>query len=359
MSSSTTKCVIRIDENGPRVESNGNTVASDLKLTLKDYIPEVKNWTTWNGILNKGDEINISTPYKFIAVRARNTGTTTGSTINPPTGEIDLTSACLPANNSLASNCGCSDDAAVSSEVLLDFEMNQYTTYELDTKTIYSTNPYIFDCSHGATAAGVTGWNGCVVGTTEPCGVTGATGATGSVGITGGIGGTCVIGATTVAQPAQGVYEYLFTGLLKDNNLVIKTEDAECDYKCKLDYYAYIKKDNDYVMFIWDDTAGKWVIVRLDVKISEVVENKTPYNIIELIEWSTTNYTYKDSNITMPSIESGATAINSYEGSVTEQDVNMPVVFKMNSLFIMESKTFTGKITSRLNNLDVNVMLAV
>jgi len=356
--SSTTKCVIRIDENGPRVESNSNVIASDLKLTLKDYIPEVTNWTTWNGILNEGETISISTPYKFIALRARNAGNSVGSTLNPPTGAIDLTSACLPANNSLASNCGCSDDSSSSNEVLLDFKMDQYTTYELDNKTIYSTNPYIFDCTNGATASGVTGWSGCVINSTDPCGVTGATGATGAVGITGGIGGTCIIGATTVAAPAKGVYEYAFVGLLKDNNLVIKTDEAECDYKCKLDYYAYTKTDNEYILFIWDDTAGKWVIVRLDEKISDIVTNKISFNIIELIEWSESVYSYKNSNITMPGV-TGATGTNSYEGSVTELDIDMPVEFKLNSLFIMESKTFTGIITSRLNNLDVNIMLAV
>ena len=359
---STTKCVIRIDENGPRVESNGNIVASDLRLTLKDYLPEVTNWTTWNGTLNEGDEINITTPYKFIAVRARNKNTSSGSTITPSTGP-DLISACLPANNSLASNCGCNASSGEDLGVLLDFEMNQYTTYTLDTKTIYSNNTLIFDCSNGATATGVTGWTGCTLSDTLSCGGTGATGATGAIGITGGIGATCDVGSTAGATAAaKGVYEYAFVGVLDDNNLVIKTSDAECDYKCKLDYYAYTKADNDYILFIFDNTAGKWVLVKFDQKISEVVANKTPFNIIELIEWSETSYTYENSNITMPSTAegaTGATGVNSYAGTVTELDGDMPVTFKMNSLFIMESATFTGKITSKLNNLDVNVLLAV
>ncbi len=221
--------------------------------------------------------------------------------------------------------------------------MNQYTTYTLSNDTIYSDNPYIFDCSHGPTASGVTGWSGCTCIDTPSCGGTGATGVTGGIGITGGIGGTCDLGATA---PAKGVYNYVFTGYLKDNNLVIKSDEAENDYKCKLDYYAYVKADNEYILFIFDDTSGKWVIVKLDQKINEIVENKTPYNIIELIEWSETNYTYKDSNITMPA-EMGATGQNYYEGSISELDSNMPVTFKLNSLFIMESKTFTGKITSK------------
>lgn len=352
------KCIIRIDENGPRIDSNGNVVASDMRLTLKDYLPEVTNWTTWNGILQKDDEITISTPYSFIAVRARNTGTKLASTLS--TSGDSLISACLPANNSLANNCGCNSSSEGESEVLLDFEINQHTNYELDNKTIYSNSAYIFDCSHGQTASGVTGWEGCSIDDTLSCGVTGATGVTGSIGITGSIGGTCIIGATTTEQPTKGVYEYAFIGVLSDNNIVIKTTDAECDYKCKLDYYAYTKADNDYILFIFDNTSGKWVLIRLDEKISDVVENKTPYNIIELIEWSESSYTYKTSNITMPSINAlGSTGINSYIGSVVELDKDMPVVFKLNSLFIMESKTFTGKIISKLNNLDVNVMLAI
>ena len=351
MSSSTTKCVIRIDENGPRIESNGNSIASDLKLTLKDFLPSVTNWTTWNGTLQEGDEINITTPYKFIAVRARNLGTSGGSTISPPTG-LDFTSACLPANNSLASNCGCGSSSESSDEVLLDFEINQYTTYTLDSKNIYSNNSYIFDCSHGSTAYGVTGWTGCDCNIVDDCGCTGATGATGA---TASFGATCNIGATA---SAKGVYTYIFTAVLRNNQFVIKSDEAESTYKCKLDYYAYVKADDNKLVFVFDDTHGKWVIVRLDEKINDIIANNISYNVIELIEWSESNYTYKNSNITMPS-EIGYTGTNSYTGSVSELDLNMPVVFKINSLLIMESKTFTGKITSRLNNLDVNVMLAV
>ena len=356
------KCVIRIDENGPRIESNGNVVSSDLRLTLKDYLPNVTNWTTWNGVLNKDDEINISTPYSFIAVRARNLGTESGSTILG-TGN-DYLSACLPANNSLASNCGCNGDSGESSSnVLLDFDMNQQTTYTLDSKTIYSENTHIFDCSHGTVVTGAIGWTGCECSDTidcDCCGATGSTGATGSIGITGELGATCIIGATALETVlAKGVYQYAFSGVLRDNNIVIKTEEADNDYPCKLEYYAYSKVDNDYILFIFDDTHGKWLLIRLDEKINDIIVNKIPYNIIEVIEWSETNYTYETSNITMPSKEDFGSNINSYEGSVSEIDENMPVIFKINSLLIMESKTFTGKIVSKLDNLDVNVMLAI
>lgn len=355
--SSTKKCIIKIDEDGPSIVSNGNVVASDLRLTLRDYLPSVTNWTTWNGILNKGDEIAITTPYKFIALRARNNDTSTGSTIKATDGSIDLTSACLPANNSLANNCGCNAGSTSTTEVLLDFEMNQFTSYALDTKTIFSDNALIFDCSHGPTAAGVTGWSGCTCIDTATCGGTGATGATAAIGITGGIGGTCVAGATSAAK---GVYEYSFVGYLKNNNLVIKSSAAENEYKCKLDYYAYTKADNEYILFIFDDTSGKWVIVKLDKKINDIVQNKTAYNIIELIQWSESNYIYSNSNISMPSaIGYTSTNVNSFTGTVSELDSNMPVTFKMNSLFIMESDNFKGKIISKVNNLDVNIMLAI
>lgn len=353
--SSTKKCIIKIDEDGPSIVSNGNVVASDLRLTLRDYLPNVTNWTTWNGILNKGDEITITTPYKFIALRARNNDTSTGSTID--SSEENLISACLPANNSLANNCGCNAGSTSASEVLLDFEMNQFTSYALDTKTIFSENSLIFDCSHGPTAAGVTGWSGCTCIDTATCGGTGATGATAAIGITGGIGGTCIAGATSAAK---GVYEYAFVGYLKNNNLVIKSSAAENEYKCKLDYYAYTKADNEYILFIFDDTSGKWVIVKLDKKINDIVQNKTAYNIIELIQWSESNYIYGNSNISMPSaIGYTSTNVNSFTGKVSELDSNMPVTFKMNSLFIMESDNFKGKITSKVNNLDVNIMLAI
>jgi len=355
--SSTKKCIIKIDEDGPSIVSNGNVVASDLRLTLRDYLPSVTNWTTWNGILNKGDEIAITTPYKFIALRARNNDTSTGSTIKATEGSIDLTSACLPANNSLANNCGCNAGSTSTSEVLLDFEMNQFTSYALDTKTIFSDNALIFDCSHGPTASGVTGWSGCTCIDTVTCGGTGATGATAAIGITGGIGGTCVAGATSTAK---GVYEYSFVGYLENNNLVIKSSAAENEYKCKLDYYAYTKADNEYILFIFNNTLGKWVIVKLDKKINDIVQNKTAYNIIELIEWSESNYIYSNSNISMPSaIGYTSTNTNSFTGKVSELDSNMPITFKMNSLFILESDNFKGKIISKVNNLDVNIMLAI
>ena len=353
--SSTKKCIIKIDENGPSIVSNGDTVASDLRLTLKDYLPSVTNWTTWNGSMKKGDEITITTPYKFIAVRARNSNTSTGSTIKATNGSIDLTSACLPANNSLASNCGCSAGSTGATGVLLDFEMNQFTSYALDTKTIYSNNALLFDCSHGPTGAGVTGWAGCTCVDVASCGGTGATSA--AIGITGATG-TCVVGGATAV--AKGVYEYSFTGYLKNNNLIIKSSAADNEYTCKLDYYAYTKVDNEYVLFIFNDTLGKWVIVKLDTKISDIVKNKTAYKIIELIEWSETNYIYKNSNVSMPSAKGyTSTNINSFTGTISELDSNMPVTFKMNSLFIMESANFKGKITAKVNNLDVNIMLAI
>ena len=353
--SSTKKCIIKIDEDGPSIVSNGDTVASDLRLTLKDYLPSVTNWTTWNGSMKKGDEIAITTPYKFIAVRARNSNTSTGSTIKATDGSIDLTSACLPANNSLASNCGCNAGSTSTTEVLLDFEMNQFTSYALDTKTIYSDNALLFDCSHGPTASGVTGWSGCTCIDVSSCGGTGATST--AIGITGATG-TCSVGGATAV--AKGVYNYSFTGYLKNNNLVIKSSAADNEYKCKLDYYAYTKVDNEYILFIFNDTLGKWVIVKLDKKINDIVQNKTAYNIIELIEWSETNYIYKNSNISMPSaIGYTSTNINSFTGTVSELDSNMPVTFKMNSLFIMESANFKGKITAKVNNLDVNIMLAI
>ena len=98
--------------------------------------------------------------------------------------------------------------------------------------------------------------------------------------------------------------------------------------------------------------------LRLDQKISDILENKIAYNIIEIIEWSETSYTVGNSNITIPSID-GYTGTNTIEGTISELDSNMPVTFKLNSLFIMESSTFTGKIISKLNNLDVNVLLAI
>ena len=231
--------------------------------------------------------------------------------------------------------------------------MNQYTTYNLDEETIYSTNTEVFDFTHGATAYGVTGWLGCTC-TTIACGVTGATGATGP-------GNTYAIGGTGATASAQGVYEYVFVGVLRDGKFDIQTTAGESDYKCDKAFYTYAKVDDDTIVFVFDDTTGRWLIVRLDQTITDIVTNDVSYNIMELIEWSTTSYTYNNSNITMPAI-TGATATNgtnSYAGTVTELDADMPVTFKLNSLFMMESKSFTGKITSRVNNLDVNIMLAI
>lgn len=345
MSSSTTKRIIRIDENGPRVESNGNVIASDLKLTLKDFIPEITNWSTWNGTLQKGDTVDITTAYKFIAVRSRNNTQIDNSTISTTP---NLISACLPANNSLSSTCGCNADSEdSSSEVLLNFEMNQYTNYSLSESVIYSDNDIVLDFSRGATAIGVTGWSGC---TCTDCGTTGATGT----------GNNASIGVTGLDVPAKGVYSYKFSSVLRNGKFVIKTTSADSLYKCDLDYYTFGKNSDDTIAIVFNDTAGKWVIVRLTETLTQVLNGSDTYQIIEMVEWSETNWTYKNSNITLPlEISSlGSTGTNSYSGTVTELDNNMPVTFKMNSLFIMECDSFKGTITSQLNNLDVNIMLA-
>lgn len=344
---------INIDNDGPKVKSGKDTVQYEMSLSLKDYLPSVTNWTTWNGVLNENDEVGITGKYKFIFLRVRNNDATVQSSIT------NYENYCNPVNGSLVKSC-TGTGANAFSDTLLNFEMNQYTAFDLDQNTLYLDSNLVFNCTNGATASGVTGWTGCTQSDTLDCGVTGATGATGAVGITGAIGATCDIGSTAGATaPTKGIYEFAFVGVLTDNNLVIKTGDAECDYKCKLDYYAFTNPNNDYILFIFDNTAGKWVLVKLDQKINDIVANKTVFNIIELIEWGeyTNTYMYNSTNIALPGkIESGGTV--EYSGTKVVLDEGFPSTIKVNNLLILEADRFDGKIISKMDSMEVSMMLA-
>jgi hypothetical protein len=354
-------CYIEISNEGPKVRTlNGaDVVQYEKMLTLLDYKPTVTNWTTWNGTLNKSDEIGITGKYKFIFLRVRNekNNTTSNGVVS---SIMNYNNYCSPANNSLIKTCCSSSAGANATDTLLDFQINQYTYFNLDQNTLYLDSNLVFDCTHGATATGVTGWAGCTAATTLNCGVTGATGVTGSVGITGGIGATCDVGSTAGATAVVGgIYQFAFIGVLTDNNLVIKTGDAECDYKCQLDYYAFTNPNNDYILFIFDNTAGKWVLVKLDQKINDIVENKIAFNCIELIEWGdyTNTYMYNSTNIALPGkVEIGGTI--EYSGNKVLLDSGFPSTIKVNNLLVLEADRFDGKIISQLDGMQVSMMLA-
>lgn len=340
---------INIDNGGPKVKSGKDIVQYERSLTLEDYLPNVTNWTTWNGVLSKDSEISITGKYKFIFLRVRNNDATIQSSIT------NYQNYCDPIANSLVKSCTGTGTNAFS-DTLLNFEINQYTTFNLNQNTIYVDSSLVFDCSNGTTISGVTGWTGCTENTTLDCGLTGTTG---QIGITGGTG-TCDIGSTAGATAAiKGIYNYSFVGVLQDNNLVVKTEDADCDYKCNLDYYAFTNPKNDYILFIFDNTAGKWVVVKLNEKINDIIKNKIAFSVIEVIEWGdyTNTYMYNDTNIALPGkVESVGTI--EYSGTKVLLDEGFPTTIKINNLLVLEADSFDGKIISNMDNMEVSMMLA-
>jgi hypothetical protein len=187
-------------------------------------------------------------------------------------------------------------------------------------------------------------------------GATGVTGATGMTGATGATGATCA-GLSSIG--ASGIYNYSFSGVLRNNEFVIKDGTAECDYDCGLEYFAFVKNTSEYIVSVFDDTHGKWVMVRIDEKISEVLENNLPYNVIEVIEWGeyTNTYMFESSNIALPGkVETGGTI--SYEGQTIQLDKGFPSTIKFDSLFVMEADRFDGQLISQMDNMQVNLLLA-
>lgn len=339
---------IRITETGVYINQDGNTISYDKNSSLMDYKPELNSNSSWTGILNKGDEVSLQMS-KFMFLRARG--------LNEPVKTdscnfTNFTNYCSPAHNTLINSCGCCSNVG-GSDTILEFQMNSYTNFKLDSKTLFLDSEHILDCTDGNSvleSSPTEGWTGpemleCVT-CEEP-----ETPLENRITIQGTLSNTCV--STTPIQ-LNGIYNFVFIGVLENNGLVIKSTNADNDYNIKNDYYAYVKNDNSRILIIFNSSKGAWDLLELDTPINEIVENLTEFNIIEAYRLGS----YADTQIlTNTNIYLPQNVDILYTGEKNILDTQN--IVKVNNLLVIESDRFDGKIVCKSDNVKLSINLGM
>lgn len=313
---------IKIDGDGPKIVTNDKIIFSDISLSLKDFAPEVSNWSTINKVLDKDEFIEINDKWDFIFVRLRwldkpSTGTNDGA--------LSIYEACS-SNSTIKSNCGCSSEETASTgktafvPSLATFETTQYTTYVLSDTFAY-------------------------LDTTLEAGPTGATAGT---------------------YKTEDLYDYVFPGILSNDTIFFKDVSAmgpgatgsnPYDVIDEL-YYSYTNQAKD-VILIYDYDNSEWVLISTDTDLSAAVIDGTEniaINILNSVSWSSESYELGNSSIFLPELENSNGEFT-IENTIDLIDENMPVTFKFSEILTLWSKTFTGKITSDFDNQEVHILL--
>lgn len=340
---------IRITEAGVFLNQGSVTVSYDKNTSLLDYKPEVNSTSSWTGVLNKGDEITIQMS-KFLFLRAR--GVDENPLGNSSCNITNFENYCSPAHNTLINSCGCCSNVG-GSDTLLNFHLKSYTNFKLDSKTLFLTDESILDCTAGTTileGLPLDGWESCEKLECVTCEENG-TPLVNTITVQGSLSAECDVTKTT---EIKGIYNYIFTGVLENYGLVIKSNSAENDYNCKDDYYAYVKNDNPRILVIFNNSKGTWNLLELDTDLTEIVENLTAFEVIESISLGTFEQTNKlnNTNIFLP-------PLNNFLISGEQNILNSEQVLKINNLFVLESDRFDGKIVCGSDNVKLSLSLSI
>ena len=305
---------ININENGPKITSNGNLVFSDVSLSLKDFTQSVDNWSSSTYLLDKNEEIVIDGKWKFLFVRLRWLD-------KPKTsddGSLTIYDACSSIS-SVGSKCGCSSGATASSgktapiPSLATFQTTQYTEYMLSNEFSY-------------------------LDTTVTLGPTGAS-----------------------APKVKDLYDHQFSAVLSSNFLYFAgvtgaTGATANPYPANKEYYSYVNQALN-VIFVYNLDTSKWVLVSTDTALSGVDgTSNVAINTLDTADWSAISSEIGNSSKFIPELTNGNGTLK-VDKSIDLEDANMPVSFKFSEVLLLPAYKFTGKIVSDLNNQEINIML--
>lgn len=345
-----TKQSIKIENTGVSINQNGNSITLDRNTSLEDYKPTITRNSSWTGILNKGDSVDLNM-FKFIFLRARKISDNSLDK-NISSNITNIENYCSPAHNSLVNACGCSSNGD-NNDTLLEFEMNSYTNYTLNSKVLNFISDEVLDCSRGNAMPSIAvGWDGCELLDGGSCNTDPLENV---ISFQGATGGNC---SSEDNITVSGIYNYIFTGVLENYGLVIKNNSADCQYACKNDYYAFVKNDNEKVLVIFENIIGKWLVIRLDEKISDIIENEKFFNITEVIELSDYNKSvnFNNSGILLPT--NNQDDVNYFKNSGDINILDNTNNIKINNLLVLESDRFDGKIVSKMDDIKLSINLS-
>ena len=305
---------IKIDENGPKIYSNGSTIFSDVSLSLKDFAPTVNSWNSSTQILNKGESIIINDKWDFVYIRLRwldkpNNGTDDGAlSIYEACSSISLTSN--------ASACGCSttNEPTLSSKTafvssLATLEVTQYTEYLLSENFAYLTS-----------------------------------------------------GATSILAGMQDLYDHSFNAVISNDILYFygatagPTGATANPYPINQEYYSYTNQDKS-ILLVYDIHNTNWRLISTSTNLNNVTGTENiQITILNSAIWSTISHQLGNSLSFLPQLSNSNGSFKITE-SIDLEDLNMPVNFKFSELFTYTAHKFKFKITSDLNNQAINILI--
>lgn len=310
---------IKIDENGPKIVSNGKNIFTDVSLSYKDFMPAVESWTSITKVLDKNETIEITDKYDYIFVRLRWLDKPTSS----EDGALSIYDGCS-SNASVAANCGCSKDEETSDgktafvPSLATFETTQYTEYLLSSEFGFLDT----DLEAGPT------------------------------------------GATAGTYKTEDLYDHIFSAVLSGDTLFFPGATAygpgatganPYDSIDEL-YYSYANQAED-VLFVYDYDNSEWILISTNDDLSAIdgTEN-VAIDILNAVSWSADSYELGNSSVFVPDLETvdGTFKITD---TIDLVDENMPVTIKFSEILSLGAKKFTGTITSDLNNQEINILL--
>lgn len=304
---------IIINEDGPKIYSNGNLLFNDISLTLKDYSPAVNKTSSTSIILNKGDEYIINGKWSFLYIRMR----WLDKPVKSNNGGFSIYDACS-STSVVAKNCSCDNTVEKKSEgktvavpTLATIQMDHYTEYLLSSGFGYLNT----DITFGATGTKV-----------------------------------------------NDLYDNNFNAVIMDDVLYFKngigpTGATANPYPIDKEYYAYVNQDKD-VLFVFDIGNDEWVLINTDTDLSIIdgTENIL-INNIEQVTWGVTSEELGNSSNFIPA-NIGPTNSDTFtiSGSIDIKDENQPVTFKFSEIFVFNAFKFSAKIISDIDNQEINIL---
>ena len=122
-------------------------------------------------------------------------------------------------------------------------------------------------------------------------------------------------------------------------------------------FYSYVNEDNN-VLLAYDINSNYWKLIYTDTDLSSIDGTQNSHiNIIDQVSWSSISDEIGNSATYIPEAKNSNGAFYT-DGVVDLIDDGMPIKYKVNGLFVMDSSNFIGKFTSKVDGQQVNILLS-